>query len=391
MLETLFLLLIAASWLYWLVAWWMVRVFFGSRPDLNSGFAPPVSILKPIRGLDAQAYQNFASYCQQSYPDFELLFGVADSDDPAVSIVKQLQKDFANCNIRWVLCPTIGSNRKASILHHLATQARHEVLVINDSDIRVTPDYLRRVVAPLANEHTGLVTCPYRAEVPLSLAAQLEALHIGVAFLPSVVVANRLLNFQFAMGSTVVVRRRDLARLGGFEPIANHLADDYQLGARVASLGLQVHLSDYIVSTILGTTTFREQWHRELRWARCARVSRSWEYPGLLLTFPVPLSLTFLLISGFAPLGWQVLAVSLLLRWLVAWCVTAYTGDWETRQSLLWLPVRDILSVLVWCAGALGRHVVWRGERFILRADGRMEPHPPTARNWLTVLRAWRL
>jgi len=376
MLILLLLLLTVASWIYWIVAWWMVRAFFRARQEPDGSFTPPVSILKPIRGLDHEAYENFASFCRQDYPDFELLFGVSDPDDPAIPVVERLQRDFPQLSIRLFITPTIGANRKASILHHLASQARHEVLLVGDSDMRVTPDCLRRVVAPLADERIGLVTCPYRGEVPLTFTARLEALYMGATFLPSVVVARDFLNMRFAMGAASVLRRRDLARMGGFAAIADCLADDYQLGARIAGLGLRVHLSDYVVANVVGETTFQEQWNREVRWSRCNRVSRPLEYPGLLLTFSTPWAVALLLASGFAPLGLWALAVSVLLRWLVAWLVAGYTGDQVVRRWLVWLPLRDMLTALVWCAAGLGRRIVWRGEEFILQPDGRMEPVP---------------
>ena len=378
MLETVLLVVVVASWIYWLVAWWMTRTHFRSRQETKRAFTPPVSILKPVRGLDTQAYENYASFCRQNYPVYELLFGIADPKDPARAVVERLRRDFARCDIRLVIGPAFGANRKASLLHHLAAQARHQVLVISDSDMRVTANYLRRVVAPLEDAQAGLVTCPYRGELPLSQVAQLEALHMGATFLPSVMVASRLFRLPLAMGATMVLRRDDLDRFGGFESIADHLADDYQLAAHIADQGLRVHLSDYVVVTVLGTTTFREQWHRELRWARCIRICRPWEYPGLLLTFSTPLALTLLLVSGFAAIGWQALAVSLVLRWLVAWWVTGCSGDWETRRWLLWLPVRDVLSAVVWCVGGLGRRIIWRGEEFILESGGRMQPLPPS-------------
>lgn len=389
MLETLLYVLVAASWIYWLVAWWATRSFFRTRPQVDAGLMPPVSILKPIRGLDAEAYQNLASFCRQDYPVFELLFGVADPRDPVLPVLKQLQQDFPERSIRLITGEAIGSNCKASLLHHLAVQARHEVLVISDSDMRVTADYLRRVVAPLADEQTGLVTCPYRGGAPTGLTAQLEALHMGVTFLPSAVVASQLFRMPFAMGATMALRRGDLSRMGGFEAIADYLADDYQLGARIARLGKRVQVSTYVMTSILGKTTFRDQWRREVRWARCTRVCRPWEYPGLLLTFSTPLALILLAVSGLAPLGWLALAVSLLLRWVVAWWVTGYTGDGETRRWLIWLPPRDVLSALVWCTGIMGRRIYWRGEQFDLQADGQMQPGPASAERTFWERHAW--
>lgn len=388
-LTTFLLLLVVASWIYWLLTWWLVRGLFRARPQAKSRFTPAVSILKPVRGLDPQAYQNFATFCRQNYPDFELLFGMADAKDPAIAVVKRLRRDFPNCNIRLVIGRSNASNHKAGVLDQLAAQSSHQILVISDSDMRVTPDYLRRVVAPLADEQIGLVTCPYRGETALTLPAELEALHMGTTFLPSVVIANRLFRFQFAMGSTMALRRRDLDRLGGFEAIADYLADDYQLGACIAGLGLRVHLSDYVTISTLGVTSFQELWHREIRWNRCIIFSRPWEYPGLLLTFSTPLALALLLCSGFALIGWQILTISLMVRWVVAWLVTGYTGDWETRRWLLWLPVRDVLSVLTWCAGGLGRHIVWRGQEYVLQRGGRMKPLPPPSERSVWERLAW--
>ena len=390
MLEALLLLLLTASWIYWLFACWITRLFFRSARHGSQDYTPGVSLLKPVRGLDAQALRNYASFCLQDYPDYEILFGFADPEDPAIHVVRQLQRDYPDVAIRLVTGPSLGANRKASLLHHLAAEARHDILIVSDSDMRVTPDYLRRVVAPLADPTTGLVTCCYRGETPRTLAGGLEALQIGVIFLPSVIIANRLLKFGFAMGSTAALRRRDLDRLGGFKAITDYLADDYQLGARIADLGLRVHLSDYVVATVLGKTGFAEQWHREVRWTRCARVSRPWCYPGLLISFTMLLALLLIPLSGFAAIGWQALAVSLAVRWLVAYLVSGYTGDTESRRWLPWLPLRDLLSALVWLAGGMGRHIVWRDSRYILRSDGRMEPVSRATPSWLTGLRAWR-
>jgi len=402
LLEILLLLLVIASWLYWLTAWYMTRAFFHGQhreelagPDTKPSpifgseeayqqpraFLPPVSILKPVKGLDPEAYANFASFCQQDYPEFELLFGVATANDPAVPVIQQLQRDFPRCRIRLIVAHADRPNRKACILHDLAAQASHEVLAVSDSDMRVTPDYLRRVVAPLADPAVGLVTCLYKGERPVTFTARMEALHMGATFLPSVLVARGFLEMRFALGATVVLRRRDLDRIGGFAAVADYLADDYQIGVRIAELGLRVHLSAYVVTAIIGPTTLQEQWDREVRWARCNRVCRPLEYPGILLTFSTPLALCLLLVSGLSPVGWQALGGSVFLRWLIAWLVAGYTGDRVVRDWLLLLPIRDMLSALVWLVGGLGKGVTWRGESFLVQGDGRMVPAPPTTRH----------
>lgn len=391
MLEAILLVLTIASWVYWIVAWWWVRELTHPRAGGDPEFTPPVTILKPVKGLDFEAYENLRSFCEQDYPEFELLVGVADSTDPVIPVVERVRRDFPGLSIRLVIAPTMHVNRKASLLHALASQARYDVLVASDSDMRVTPDYLRRVVAPFADQGVGAVTCAYRGGSPATLTARLEALHMGVTFLPSVTVARRFLNMHFALGATIALRKNALDRIGGFEAVADYLADDYQLGMRIANLGLRVQLSDYIVTCVLGKTTFQEQWDREVRWARCNRVSRPWEYPGLVLTFSTPLAVLLFVAAPLNPVTWFVLAISLLLRWLVAWSVTDSIDNRVLRRWLIWLPVRDMLSALVWCAGAMGRRLVWRGEEYTVSREGRLMPVKPQTRGrWAGAARAVR-
>lgn len=395
MLARVLAVLLAASWVYWLVACWLVRAFFhharGEEGSLGTdsatagagappapSFSPPVSILKPVRGLDPEAYENFSSYCRQGYPDYEVVFGVAEVDDPAVPAIRRLQRAFPERSIRLIVAPPFGPNRKACLLHELTAAARHEILVMSDSDMRVTPDYVARVVAPLADAGVGLVTCPYVGGQAQSLPAGLEALHMGVTFLPSVVVARKAVAMRFALGASIAMRRADLARLGGFGALADYLAEDFQVGYQTATkLGLKVHLSDYIMTDIIGEASFRQEWGHELRWMRCNRVSRPREYPGLLLTSSTALAGLLALVSGFDEPSKQAVMVTLILRWVVGWLVTGYTGDRVSRRWLIWLPVRDVLSALVWVAGGAGKRVVWRGEHYRLVPGGKMRPLRP--------------
>ena len=215
MLQTLLLVFIICSWLFWLVALYLVHSFFQPTTKPRApGFTPPVSILKPIKGVDVQAYENFASFCRQDYPHFEVIFGVADRADPVVPIVERLKRENPSCPIRLLVIEPFGANRKASLLHGLAAAAHHEVLVASDSDMRVTPDYLRRIVAPLADERVGLVTCPYQGDLALNFTARLEALHMGATFLPMMLAGRGFLDMRFAMGATAALRRSDLERIG---------------------------------------------------------------------------------------------------------------------------------------------------------------------------------
>ncbi len=376
---SLFLLsLTAASWIYWLVAGWCATEFFSEPQPQADEDLPPVSILKPVRGLDADAYKSFSSFLTQDYPaDYEVLFGVSDPLDPVLDLVTRLQYEFPKRQIRAFVAPQRGANDKVSILCHLAQQAQYDTFVICDSDMRVTPDYLRRVCAPLRDPNVGLVTTLYRGEQAETLAARLEAQFMGVTFLPSALVGRRYLNMRFALGATNVLRRETLRDIGGFETILNYLADDYQLGARVADTGQRVHLSDYTAQSILGATTFREQWGREVRWAKCLRVSRPMEYPGILFMLCTPLSVATAATMGFSPVGLGIVGASLTLRWLVSWHVARYVRDRLFFRYWYWLPLRDFLTAAIWLAGGVGGHVSWRGRRFALREGGRLQPLQP--------------
>ncbi len=366
----IFLSLTAASWAYWLVASWCIEQFFAEpQPEVDPSL-PPVSILKPVRGLDAEAYENFASFMRQDYPEYEVLFGVTDPRDPALELIARLQRDFPGRKIRSFVATPRGANDKVSILCHLAQMAYHDTLVICDSDIRVSPDYLRRICAPLQDPDVGLVTCLFQGTQAQTLTAKLEAQYIGATFLPGVLVGRNYLHMRFALGASNALRRQQLRDIGGFESLVNYLADDYQLGAKIAATGHRVHLSDYMTQTVLGATTFREQWHREMRWAKCLRVSRPLEYPVLLFTLPMPMSVLTAAATGFSPLGLGVVGASLALRWLVSWQLARRTRDEVYSRSWHLLPLRDMLTYVIWCGASVGRHVTWRGRRFALGKGG---------------------
>jgi ceramide glucosyltransferase len=375
-LEGILIVLVTLGGIYWIIVWWSVRSFFRQARPAEPNSWPSVSILKPVKGLDTEAYENFASFCRQEYPaaPYELLFGVSDSSDPAVALVKRLQREFPQLSIRLLIATERGLNPKSSILQHLASQARHDVLVISDSDIRVTPDYLRRVVSPLEDASIGLVTCLYRSYSPLTrtLAGRLEALYLDSSFLPSAVIAQRLLKLPVGLGATMAVRRGDLERMGGYAGIADYLSDDYQVAAGITELGLKVRLSDYVVSHRIHTAGFREQWEREVRWARSIRALHPKSYPGLLLTYSTPMACGLVVASGGSPWTAGALCTALCLRWLLAYRIARDFAQPESLRHLAWLPVRDFLSAGVWCAGAVGSNITWRGTTYRLLADGRL-------------------
>lgn len=375
-LKLIFILVIAASvvsWGYWLVALACLRgVVRRRRPSSGETYEPLVSILKPVKGVDIDALENFASFCAQDYPQFEMLFGVARKDDPAVAVIEQLKKRFADVTIRLVIADPLGTNPKAAVLHALAGEARGEVLAISDSDIRVTSDYLRRIVAPLADVKVGLVTCLYRGGSAKNLPAQLAALHMDAAFAPSAALAWRM-GTPLGLGATLALRADDLTRGGGFAAIADYLLDDYKLADRIAALGLRIFLSDYVVASILGPMRLADEWRREVRWSRGIRAEYPIAYPGQLFTFSLLLGLVALAFTRIWPWAWAVLAASLLVRWWVGWRSAALLGQ-DQRRYLIWLPLRDALSTATWCAGLAGRRITWRGQQFLLDPDGRLNP-----------------
>ena len=362
---------LVAGWTFWIAS-----VVFARRvltPPARCTWCPPVSILKPVRGLDFEARENFISHLEQDYPDFEVLFGVTDADEPAVPLIRELQRTYGERRVRLVIAPHEALNPKAGLLDALAQRARHDVIVLTDSDVRLPPDAVARAVAPLADPAVGLVTLLYRGDRVLSLAAALEALGMEAEFLPGAVVGQRILKRPFALGPGNAVRRDALEAIGGFEAVTGFLADDYQLGFQIGGTGRRVEVGNVVISAVLGPTSLRTWWDREVRWARTIRMNRRSHYPGLQLTWSTPTALFAAVIFGW----WPALAVSLALRWFVGWQMTGWMGDRALRRWLWLLPLRDLLTPLIWGAGFFGQRVSWRGRTFRVAKDGRLY-EPPT-------------
>jgi ceramide glucosyltransferase len=338
----------------------------GFRQKLNN-FTPPVSILKPVRGADSGFYEAIRSQAEIDYPEYEILFGVRAEDDPALPIIRRVQSEFPDRKIRIICTSTDTPNGKVGALIDLQNEAKYDFIVISDADIRVSADYLNKVIAPLEHPSIGLVTCLYRAHSD-TFAGLFEALGIETDFAPSALVAPLVGVNEFAFGSTIAVRRADLARAGGFEAVADYIADDYQIGKRIRSLGLECVLAETIVDTHLGASTFAEAWHHQVRWARTIRVSRTAGFAGLFVTFATFWALT-LALAGEWPLALALLTLR------VAAAAIAGMGVMKSRQSaqfLFLVPLRDLWSVLVWIAGLLPGAVEWRGRKLRLSSDGRI-------------------
>jgi ceramide glucosyltransferase len=332
-------------------------VFKGQRRD-NRPQPAPVSILKPVHGVEPSMREAIASHATLQ-GDYEFLCGVRDGD-PAAGVIAEFPKAHV------VPARTLTPNGKVGVLMDLAQEARNPILIVNDADIRVEPDYIARVTAPLADPNIGLVTCLYRAEGS-TFAARFEGLGIATDFAPSTLVARLVGVDEFAMGSTMAFRRATLDRIGGFDAIQDYLADDYQIGQRIHALGLKCMLSDVIVTTHLGGT-WSDVWHHQVRWSRTIRVSNFWGYLGLPVTFASVWALLALLTGNYA-LALAALAARMLMATIAGAVVLKSDVTWK-----LWplIPLRDLFGAAIWCAGLFGKTVLWRGRSLALDAEGRI-------------------
>ena len=360
---------------FYLISLWSARSYLTRQerpasPAAHPFFDPPVSILKPLRGADSHIYESFRSHCLQDFPQYEIIFGVSEPYDPAIAVVERLKREFPNHSIQLVVCSqNLGANTKVSNLIQMLPLARYEHVLVNDSDIRVPPDYLRHIVVPFSNPQVGMVTCFYRGAAGKSLGSRLESIGISSEFIPGVLTARNLEGgMRFALGSTLAMTRRSLAAIGGFEPLADYLADDYELGCRIAAAGFNVVLSDVVVDTFVPEYSLRSFFQHQLRWGRSTRDSRRWGYSGVLLTFGLPWAFLALIFSRGAIWACLLLATALVLRLLVA--VSIGFGVLRDRQIIhdLWLvPLRDLAAVLIWIGSYTGRTITWRGKRFVLK------------------------
>jgi ceramide glucosyltransferase len=372
-LEIVAILGCLSSCIYYLVCLYSAAAFLRAKKAstrTHPTHAPPVSILKPLKGIDPEIYDSFRSHCLQDYSEYEIVFGISDPADPAVASVERLQREFPDRGIQLVVCPNIlGPNVKVSNLEQMVQAARFEYLIVNDSDIRVEPDYLQRVVAPLADENVGMVTCLYRGVAAPTLGSQLEALGISTDFSAGVLAAQLIEGgLSFGLGSTLAFRRRNLNQIGGFRSIVDFLADDYELGHRIAGLGLKIVLSDVVVETHLPAYDLGGFLAHQMRWARGVRDARLGGYIGLATTFGLMWALLTLILSRAAAWSWAVLGAVLLLRILISLLVgRSVLKDRKLPDQLFLLPLRDLSAVGVWIASFWGHSVTWRGDRFELR------------------------
>lgn len=332
---------------------------------------PMISVLKPISGIDSGLATNLRSFLDQDYPNYEVLFGVIDPQDPAIPIIQNIVGESSRTSL-YIGSRIEGPNNKVRILDNLIAHAAGSILIIADSDTRASPYLLRELISSFADPKVGVVSCIYRGIEGKTIADALEGLHMTCIFAPGVAAAEYVTGVQFALGAAVAVQKPVMEETGGFAAIVDYLADDFQIGYRAAAAGYKVEVSQHIIDIVLTGESLRSVLSRELRWARTTAVSRPMGHAGLVMTFGFVYALTFLLLSGFSIAGWTIFGSVTAVRFMSAYIGTVVLKDREFRIRAWLLPLRDTLSFIIWLAGYMGRTVNWRGRHLQLLKDGRM-------------------
>jgi ceramide glucosyltransferase len=359
---------------YSLLSLWCTCAFFRGAV-VTAADRLPVTLLKPVKGLDAESYKNFASFCRQEYAEFQLIFVVARDDDPAIPVIRQLLDDFSAVDIELVVDGTLhGPNYKVGNLINALPRAKHDLLVITDADVRVSPGYLSAVAAAFADPTVGLVTSLYRSSGVQGWATAIEGLGFSAEMIPNVLVAHRLEGLSFALGASMAVRREVLAAIGGMEALVDFLADDYQLGHKVHRAGWRLVLSCHFVECVMTRESLLDVLLRQLRWARTMRVSRPGGYLASGVTLAFPAALLAILAGGGGAVGWGAAALLYGVRAAVMTALSRiYVRDGLLPGYLWLLPLRDALASACWGLAFLGRRVVWRGHQYTIVPGGKLE------------------
>lgn len=364
--------LVAGSCVYCLLSILAARRYLAVRPTLAERL-PPISVLKPLSGLDLGLEANLRSFFSQEYPDYELLFSVRSADDPAAAVVNRLMQDYPGRTATLIVTGDPPyPNHKVFALDCMMRAARHGILVMSDSDIRAGSRFLETIAAEFSDARTGLITCPYRAVPGPGFWSVVEAVMMNTEFLSGVLTARMIEGMKFAIGPTIVARLAVLADLGGFDALQEYLAEDFVMGKLAAERGHGVVLSSFVIEHHIGSTAFRANASHRVRWCRSTRRSRPAGYAGQVFTNPTPLALALLCL---APALWPVAVAALILRAANAWAVAGWVLHDPLCARRWWLiPLADLISFAFWVAGFFGSTIQWRGRRYLLLRDGRFQP-----------------
>lgn len=366
---------------YSLISLWCGQRYFNTTRKAQTDVAGPgVSILKPVKGMDAGSYDNFASFCRQRYAgDLQLIFAAASEQDPVIAVIRQLMADFPGIDISLVVNQAIhGPNYKVCNLINAFPSARHDIIIVCDSDIRVTHDYLSSVTAHFTDPKVGLVTSLYRTSAVSNCATAIEATGFTTEMIPNVLVALQLEGLSFALGASMAVRREALATIGGFPALVDYLADDYQLGNKIHRAGWRIALDRCFVESMIRAESLGSVLSRQLRWARTMRVSRPGGYLASGITLPFPALLLALLTAPSLTTGLAAAGLLYAVRLSVATLFSRTFVRDGLLPGWLWLiPLRDLLAFSTWALSFLGNRVEWRGSRFKLNPGGTIEEISP--------------
>jgi ceramide glucosyltransferase len=375
------LLLVAlAPFGYYIVGIIAARRFFSKRANpLLGDFTPPVSILKPIYGLDRETYENYASFCCQDYPEFEILFCVSDEQDSAVPVIQKIIADFPERPIRLLVgSEELGASDKVNKLCRMVREARHEIVIVTDSDVRVNPGFLRAIAGAFRDPELGGVTCLYRGLTDGSFAAGLEATGNSTDFAAGVLVNWLGGKIDFMLGAVMATTRKNLADIGGFEALVDYFCDDFELGNRIARKGHRIELSTFPVSIVYPRETLAEAFWHQVRWNLSIRYSRPAGHLGLIFTQGLPWTILAALIAPSVPIALAYVAAYVVLRSEMARNVGVWgMQDGALRAKLALLPVRDAFAFVVWLASFFPQRIRWRDKEFYVR-NRRLVPVAPS-------------
>ncbi|HEY9180412.1 MAG TPA: bacteriohopanetetrol glucosamine biosynthesis glycosyltransferase HpnI [Candidatus Baltobacteraceae bacterium] len=352
-----------------------VRAFRKNRTIGRAQTMPPITVLKPLYGNEPHLFENLSSFCDQDYPQYQLIFGAVDPRDPALGVARAVKDRFPHCDIEVVAGNgKPAANPKVGNLLGLIDRARHPIVVIADSDIRVGPDYLRAVAGCFADPHTGAATCAYGGIAGGTFASRLGAMYVNDQFTPSVMVASALEPLTYCFGATIALRADVLARIGGLHAVADRLADDYLLGKLASAAGYRVALVPCAVQTTVADETLAALWRHELRWARAVLGQRAAGYAGSIVTYVLPFAVAFAAVAR-SPLSYAALSVGVALR---VWLHLEGRATFAPQNSATpwFIPLRDFFSVAVWTASFFGKRVLWKSDAYHVSAGGRMAVGP---------------